>query len=513
MTGALFTALFTLGYIGFVILVIRPAMVRLVRLYGQKGRLTQGVMALVFVALLLSALATDLIGVHAVFGAFALGAVIPHDSGLARDLTDRLEDLVVVLLLPAFFAFIGMRTEIGLVSGLSNWLLCGLVILTASVGKFGGSLVAARLTGLGWRDAAALGVLMNTRGLMELIVLNIGLELKVLSPTLFAMLVLMAVVTTLATTPLLHLITRKQPIESEPRELEPANRVAEGALPRGGCWRRSPTRRRSGRWSTWRSPRLDQKIARRGWSRWCGGRRAGCARVCARWSAEIGRTRPSCTRRSIMRARSARFIDPQAIWTDDPAGDLLEIAGDPQIRWLLMGFHRPVFGTDLMGGVVKEILERAQNRALDVAVIVHGHERPVDKVFAVVDGSRHGRAALDLAARFARHLKCNLHAVLVPESGAEEPSPALRAILRETGRTAEKWLYTEVLSERTPAQLAYKAQGPLVVMGYDLADELGLPLDDGPGGERCVVIVQGGVEEASSAAPPEHETAVKRAEM
>src|SRR5262249_31005458 len=163
-------------------------------------------MALVFVGLLVSSLATDMIGIHAVFGAFALGAIVPHDSGLARELTDRLEDLVVVLLLPAFFAFTGMRTQIRLVATTSQWLMCGLIVLTASVGKFGGSMVAARLTGLSWRDATALGILMNTRGLMELIVLNIGLELKVISPQLFAMLVLMALVTTFATTPILHAV-------------------------------------------------------------------------------------------------------------------------------------------------------------------------------------------------------------------------------------------------------------------------------------------------------------------
>ncbi|HEX9102592.1 MAG TPA: cation:proton antiporter, partial [Polyangia bacterium] len=195
-SGAFVTVASAVGYIALMVLVARPAMVRLSRLYGIKGRLTQGVMAIVFVALLLSALATDAIGIHAVFGAFALGAVIPHDSGLARELTDRLEDLVVVLLLPAFFAFTGLRTQIGLVTTGDQWIICGLIILVASAGKFGGSFVAARLTGLGWRDSSALGVLMNTRGLMELIVLNIGLELRVLSPTLFAMLVLMAIVTT-----------------------------------------------------------------------------------------------------------------------------------------------------------------------------------------------------------------------------------------------------------------------------------------------------------------------------
>jgi len=117
---------------------------------------------------------------------------------------------VVVFLLPAFFAFTGMRTEIGLVSGLGQWLICAGIIAVASAGKFGGSTVAGKLTGMSWRDSVSLGVLMNTRGLMELIVLNIGFELRVISPTLFAMLVLMALVTTLATTPILHWLTQRQ---------------------------------------------------------------------------------------------------------------------------------------------------------------------------------------------------------------------------------------------------------------------------------------------------------------
>src|SRR5262249_4643937 len=204
--GAVVTAGLALGFIALMAFVVRPAMGKLARVYGNRGRLTQGVMAVVFVALLLASASTEIIGIHAVFGAFALGAVIPHDSSMARDLTDRLEDIVVVLLLPAFFAFTGMRTEIGLLTSGSEWLVCGAIVLVASAGKFGGSMAAARLTGLGWRDASSLGILMNTRGLMELIVLNIGLELRVISPTLFAMLVVMAVVTTFATTPILHLL-------------------------------------------------------------------------------------------------------------------------------------------------------------------------------------------------------------------------------------------------------------------------------------------------------------------
>src|SRR5439155_25089634 len=147
-------------------------------------------------------------------------AVIPHDSAMAGVLTRKVEDLVTVLLLPAFFAFTGMRPRIGLVAGVDEWLICGLIILTATAGKFGGTLLAGRLTGLNWRTAAGLGILMNTRGLMELIVLNIGLDLKVISPTLFAMMVLMALATTVATTPVLALLVpdgRRTVPEPDPR--------------------------------------------------------------------------------------------------------------------------------------------------------------------------------------------------------------------------------------------------------------------------------------------------------
>ncbi len=207
--GALLASLWTIGYIGCMFLVVRPTMSRFLARFGEV-KLTEGVITLVFVALLLSALITEYIGVHAIFGTFLLGAIIPHDSVIARAFAQKLEDVVLVLLLPTYFAFTGMRTQIGLISGLEQWLVCGAIILVATVGKFGGTLLAARLTGLGWRESAALGILMNTRGLMELIVLNIGLDLKVIPPLLFAMMVVMALVTTMATTPILQVLTTRQ---------------------------------------------------------------------------------------------------------------------------------------------------------------------------------------------------------------------------------------------------------------------------------------------------------------
>jgi Kef-type K+ transport system membrane component KefB len=213
--GAVMTVLLTLVYIGTMFVVVRPLARRFVLRYEKSGAPGQGMMAPVGIALLVSSLTTEYIGIHSLFGAFLLGAIIPHDSVLARTLTTRLEEFVVVMLLPAFFAVTGLRTQIGLIAG-DQWLICGLIVLVACAGKFGGSALAARLTGMNWRDSAALGILMNTRGLMQLIVLNVGLDLKVISPTLFAMLVFMAVVTTMATTPILDLLNRATRCQEAP---------------------------------------------------------------------------------------------------------------------------------------------------------------------------------------------------------------------------------------------------------------------------------------------------------
>ena len=201
--SAFLVAGLTMTFVAVMFLAVRPFVRGLWR-SSSGGRATEDVIAMALVGMLLAALATEAIGVHAIFGAFLFGAVIPHDSELARALEKSIGDLATVLLLPAFFALTGMRTEFSLLSGASEWLICGLIVLVATAGKFGGTFVAARLTGLDGPHAAALGVLMNTRGLMELIVLNVGLDLGVISPTIFTMLVVMALVTTMATTPILR---------------------------------------------------------------------------------------------------------------------------------------------------------------------------------------------------------------------------------------------------------------------------------------------------------------------
>jgi Kef-type K+ transport system membrane component KefB len=203
--SSVFVGLFTVAFIALMFLVVKPRFERLAHAtHGEHP--TQRAVSITLISLLLAALATEAIGVHAIFGAFLLGAVIPHDSALARSLHKGIVDLVTIMFMPAFFAFTGMRTQIGLLSGSYEWLVCLAVIAVAVAGKFGGTAMAARLNGLDMRHSMALGVLMNTRGLMEVIVLNVGLDLGVISPTLFTMLVLMAIVTTLMTIPLLKVV-------------------------------------------------------------------------------------------------------------------------------------------------------------------------------------------------------------------------------------------------------------------------------------------------------------------
>jgi len=203
------TTLLTLtGFILFMVFAVRPLLKRLEVSYRKRGVLTEDSMAIVFLLLLGSAIFTEYIGVHLLFGAFLFGVVMPKQADFLERVTERVHSLTLVLLLPVFFAFTGLRTSIGLVRGWEMWMFCGLIILVAVLGKLGGSAVAARVAGLGWRDALSVGVYMNTRGLMELVVLNIGLDLGVISPALFSMMVLMALTTTFMTTPLLAWLDR-----------------------------------------------------------------------------------------------------------------------------------------------------------------------------------------------------------------------------------------------------------------------------------------------------------------
>ena len=197
------------GLIAFALLMIYGVQ-RLLRrfesAYSRQGRLSDNALALMMLLALGSALCTEWLGIHLLFGSFLMGAIMPKEQKFVRYVLDRFEAIVLTLLLPLFFAFTGLRTNIGLVKGPEMWMYCGLIILVATAGKLGGSMLASWWTGMPIRDSAGLGALMNTRGLMELVILNIGLDIKVISPALFSMMVLMALTTTFMTSPLLQAI-------------------------------------------------------------------------------------------------------------------------------------------------------------------------------------------------------------------------------------------------------------------------------------------------------------------
>jgi len=203
-------------YLLFMVFVAKRLLRRFVTVFRRRKVLSDDMMALILVLLLVSAWATERLGVHLLFGAFLFGAVMPKERHFIAQLTEKIESVTLVLFLPIFFAYTGLRTSIGQVAGGEMWFYCLLILLAAVVGKLAGSAIASRIAGLGWRDATALGVLMNTRGLMELVILNIGLDLGVISPALFSMMVIMALTTTFMTTPILewiypaHAIRREQ---------------------------------------------------------------------------------------------------------------------------------------------------------------------------------------------------------------------------------------------------------------------------------------------------------------
>ena len=191
------------GYLSIMIVVVRPALRWFVRWRGPRFGASADDLAVGLLVMLLSAVATESLGVHALFGAFFAGLMMPRDANIERVFAERIEPVTMTLLLPLFFAFTGLRTTVQLIDSAALWRDAALILTVAVVGKGGGSLLAARARGIRWREASALGVLLNTRGLVELVVLNIGLELGILSPVVFSMLVLMALITTFMTSPLI----------------------------------------------------------------------------------------------------------------------------------------------------------------------------------------------------------------------------------------------------------------------------------------------------------------------
>jgi Kef-type K+ transport system membrane component KefB/nucleotide-binding universal stress UspA family protein len=473
LTHAAITTVIALAYIAFMLVVLRPFLARLGARVASREGLNQNVVALTLLLLLASALTTELIGIHALFGAFLFGAIIPKTGGLAEALAEKLEDVAVVLLLPLFFAFSGLRTQVGLLNSAENWAMCGIIILLACLGKFGGGAVAARLTGSRWREAGAIGVLMNTRGLMELIVLNLGLDLGVISPTLFTMMVVMALVTTFLTTPLLRVIYPPEelaleralpepaaaPLTSETDTPEPlrlllcvshgqtgAGMVTLGKALTGGP--QAPTEL----YALHLIPPAERASFR---LRHPPGPK-GPARA-----PEAG---PMET--LLARARQTSLeLRPLSFVSAEPGLDICRTAEAKRADLIVLGWHKPLFGQTVLGGTVHEVMQEAGS---DVAVLVDRGLTTVRRVLVPFNGSRHDRAALALARRLRACAGAEVTVLHVTSPDLPHGRPPTRRMAGELLPETLGGVRFQVVAHDSPedALLTEAAQGyDLVVVG------------------------------------------------
>lgn len=478
-----------MAYIAAMLFLARPLIARSIGWIDSRGRLSQGILAFVLLGILLSSLATESIGIHSIFGAFVLGAIIPHNSGVARELTEKLEDFVIVFLLPAFFAFTGLRTQIGLVSGWQNWSLCLLIIVVASLGKFGGSSLAARCNGISWRDASAIGILMNTRGLMELIVLNIGLELHVISPQLFAMLVLMALATTLSTTPILHFVMPREVLESEAHQIAEADRLSNLAGVRAGVL--IPISRTSAvstlldvaaRLSTPDSPPPRVMALNR----------IGIGGVTSslRPNESLTLSRVPVLAAALDAAWSKKLlITPEAVSTTDAETEIIEASERTQVRWLLLESQRSLFGRYPRRSVVSRVLKRAEGRGLNVAVLLSTSSLQPGPVTCLVSDSDHDSAAVELGEHLCAASNHPLRVVVTQlvTDATQETSNAVPDWIRRMPSPGEPMTVSVTGAQSPPTDLPTGT----IVISTEIVQQFNVDLAALVHNDRTVILVQG----------------------
>ena len=401
--------------------VVRWFLQRLSKHYNRTGRLTQLVLSGIYMGVVASALITEWIGIHLIFGAFLLGTAMPKNAGLTRELAEKTEDFVLIFLLPIFFAYSGLRTEIGLLNSPELWLLCAAVLGVAIVGKYFGTYVAARVCGISNREASALGWMMNTRGLTELIVLNIGLSLGVISPLLFTMLVIMALVTTFMTSPLLEWTYPKRlirldisevgPEDSELADLsigEKSEEINSELLPKYRIL--VPVANPSTQKGL-----LKLAIALAQPAAGMGGHDLQSAAVHPLSLIELNQdyafqSTPAEADRIIHERHSKlselidslelpdarKFVHPIIRITKDVARETAQIAEIDRADLILVGWHRPTFASNRLGGRVGQILSSAK---VDVAIFVDRGRERLNNLLVPYAANIHDDLGLELALR------------------------------------------------------------------------------------------------------------------
>lgn len=470
--AALWTTASALAFAGGMLFVVRPLLARLGRRVTTRENLTQNVVALTFVLLLASAFTSEMIGIHALFGAFLFGTIMPRQGDYAHALAERLEDFVVVALLPLFFAYSGLRTQLGLVSGAADWLLCLTLIAVACLGKFGGTFCVARWTGMSTRDATALGVLMNTRGLMELIVLNVGLDLGVISPKIFTMMVLMALVTTVMTTPLLELVAPRSferpevPAPDSPRARPVRLLLCVGDALMGRAMALLAATCAGGSHQSG-SAALHLERPRDRTSRYLN--QSSKAAVDGSRSSGLLPAFETATAAGL----ALEFI---SFDSSTPADDICEIARSKRSDYVVLGLHRPMLGRSPFGGTVGAVLEESPS---PVALLIdhdfsrafgRGVDAPKTKrVLAPLCGGEHDLAVLDFVEQLSSDETVSVRLLCVEPWLANGAAVAERARALAAKHASQVVLHTEYASVRRDALLEGSGDADLLVVGFDSA--------------------------------------------
>jgi nucleotide-binding universal stress UspA family protein len=463
MIGVVATLVEALLYIGFMVTVGRWFLQKLSSYYNRAGRLSQLVLAWIYMGVVASALITELIGIHLIFGAFLLGAVMPKNAGLVRELAQKTEDFVLTFLLPIFFAYSGLQTQIGLLNRPELWLLCLAVLGVAIIGKYVGTYVAARVCGIENREASALGWLMNTRGLTELIVLNIGLSLGVISPLLFTMLVIMALVTTVMTSPLLEWTYPKKLIKLDVVDSEP--NVENGVEADQPTYRilvpvANPSTQKG---------LLQLAVA-------IAGTRLQKSVVHPLSLIELEedyafQSTPAEADRVIQQSRSRleeliqsleppenrQLVHPIVRIANDVARATAQIAEIDHANLIMVGWHRPAFSTNRLGGRVGQILTQAR---VDVAVFVDRGRERLESILVPYAANIHDDLALELGLRLLVNSDMRILTVLrvmQAEETSRELSYEFRSLMEQLPVALRDRIDIETVEAPEPIQAVVQA--------------------------------------------------------
>ncbi|WP_375468948.1 cation:proton antiporter [uncultured Nostoc sp.] len=473
--GAIPTIIASIVYIGLMLTVGRWFLKGLAKHYLRAGRLSQLLLAGIYMGVVASALITELIGIHLIFGAFLLGAAMPKNEDLVRELAVKTEDFVLIFLLPIFFAYSGLKTQIGLLNRPELWLLCALVLGVAIAGKYVGTYVAARVSGISKREASALGWLMNTRGLTELIVLNIGLELGVISPLIFTMLVIMALVTTFMTSPLLEWTYPKKLIrldvmkpqleaetgidtsavsEASPRPYRILVPVANPSTQKGLVQLAVALAQPAvGIALNYRYPAVVNPLSL-----------IEFQEDYAFESTPVEADRLIAQRRhqleelinTLEPPETRSCVHPIVRISSNVARETAQIATLEQVDLILVGWHRPAFSSNRLGGRVGQMLTTAP---VDVAVFVDKGKERLESLLVPYSANIHDDLALILALRLLINREtCMLQILqIVSNNTKEELSYELHTMMEQLPTSVRDRIEIKIVEASEPIQAVIQA--------------------------------------------------------